>query len=98
MRVMLRAHLDTQISNEAIKDGTLPKIMQSMTEQLEPEAAYFGPGEGGRTCTFVFDMRDSSTMPAIAEPLFQRLGARIEVQPVMNTDDMLKGLAALEHG
>lgn len=98
MRVMLRAHLDTQVSNEALKDGTLPKIMQSLTERLRPEAAYFGPGEGVRTCTFVFDMEDSSTLPTIAEPLFERLGARVEIQPVMNSDDLQKGLAAVHLG
>ncbi|MER6117295.1 hypothetical protein [Streptomyces sp. NPDC001743] len=95
MRVMLRAQLDTQLANEAIKNGSLPKIMQSLTEQLKPEAAYFGPCEGKRSCTFVFDMQDSSLLPSIAEPLFESLGAKIEIQPVMNTEDMQKGLAAL---
>jgi hypothetical protein len=95
---MLRAHLDTQISNEALKDGTLPKIVESMMERLKPEAAYFGPGEGGRTCTFVFDMQDSSMMPPIVEPLFEGLGARVEIQPVMNSEDLRKGLAALQQG
>ncbi|MFE5957449.1 DUF3303 family protein [Streptomyces rubiginosohelvolus] len=69
-----------------------------MAELLEPEAAYFGPGEGGRCCTFVFDMQDSPLLPTIAEPLFQKLGAKIEIQPVMNTEDMQKGLAALQKG
>ena len=98
MRVMLRAHLDTQISTEALKNGTLPKIMQSMTERLKPEAAYFGPSEGGRSCTFVFDMQDSSLLPTIAEPLFEGLGAKIEIQPVMDSEDLQKGLAALQRG
>ncbi|MCQ6553543.1 hypothetical protein NPS70_10085 [Streptomyces sp. C10-9-1] len=98
MRVMLRAHLDTQMSNAAVKNGTLAKTMQSMAELLKPEAAYFGPSEGGRSCTFVFDMQDSSLLPTIAEPLFEGLGAKIEIQPVMNTEDMQKGLAALQQG
>ncbi|MET7370386.1 DUF3303 family protein [Streptomyces sp. NPDC005566] len=98
MRVMLRAWMDTQISNEAVKKGSLQTTMQSMAEQLKPEAAYFGPSEGGRCCTFVFDMQDSSQLPSIAEPLFEELGARIEIQPVMNTEDMLKGLAAVKRG
>ncbi|MEV0318632.1 hypothetical protein ACIBKX_19360 [Streptomyces sp. NPDC050658] len=95
MRVMLRARLDTQIGNEAIKNGTLPKLVQEMTERIKPEAAYFGPSNGGRSCTFVFDLKDSSDMPAIAEPLFE-LGAEIEIHPVMNADDLRKGLAALQ--
>ncbi len=86
------------MSNAAVKNGTLAKTMQSMAELLKPEAAYFGPSEGGRSCTFVFDMQDSSLLPTIAEPLFEGLGAKIEIQPVMNTEDMQKGLAALQQG
>ncbi|WP_328911140.1 hypothetical protein OG230_17370 [Streptomyces sp. NBC_00234] len=96
MRVMLRAHLDTQVSNAAVKDGTLQQVMQKMVEELKPEAAYFGPSEGGRSCTFVFDMQDSSRLPTIAEPLLDHLGARIEIQPVMNGEDLKKGLAAVK--
>ncbi|MEV0111898.1 hypothetical protein AB0H77_01400 [Streptomyces sp. NPDC050844] len=94
MRVMLRARLDTQIANEAVKNGTLPKIMQDISERIKPEAAYFGPSEGKRCCTFVFDMQESSEMPPIAETLFE-LGAEIEIHPIMNAEDLVKGLAAV---
>lgn len=96
MRVMLRAVMDTGTSNEAIKSGRFPEIMQRAIDSLDPEAAYFGPSEGGRCCFLVFDMQDSSTMPSIAEPLFQELGAEIELYPVMNREDLQKGLAALQ--
>ncbi|WP_203597077.1 DUF3303 family protein [Actinomadura bangladeshensis] len=96
MRVMLRAVMDTGISNEAIKSGRLPEIVQALVDRLDPEAAYFGPGDGGRCCVLVFDMQDSSTLPTIAEPLFQELGAKLEVHPVMNREDLQKGLAALQ--
>ncbi|MET7358645.1 DUF3303 family protein [Streptomyces sp. NPDC005562] len=96
MRVMLRARLDTQAANEAIKSGALPKMVGALTERLHPEAAYFGPGDGGRCCTFVFDMQDTSELPSITEPLFGEVGAEIEIYPVMNAEDLRKGLAALE--
>jgi hypothetical protein len=92
---MLRAQMDTQIGNEALKNGTLQKTMQSLVERLQPEAAYFTAMEGQRTSTFVFDMQDSSQIPAVAEPLFRSLGAKVEIVPVMNLDDLQKGLAAL---
>ncbi|MGH3243005.1 MAG: DUF3303 family protein [Spirillospora sp.] len=91
---MLRAHLDVRIGNEALRNGKLVEVMESLMARLKPEAAYFGPSEGGRSCTIVFDMQDSSTLPTIAEPLFQELGAKIEIQPVMNADEMRKGVAA----
>jgi hypothetical protein len=98
MRVMLRATLDTQASNVAIKNGTLPKLLESMFERLKPEAAYFTGNEGSRSCIFVFDMQESSQLPVIAEPLFAQLGAQVEVQPVMNREELQKGLAAMEGG
>jgi len=96
MRVMLRAVMDTQISNDAIKTGRLLEIMKSLVDRLDPEAAYFGPGDGARCCILVFDMQDSSTLPTIAEPLFQELGAKLEMHPVMNREDLQKGLASLQ--
>lgn len=98
MRVMLRAHLDVNIANEALKTGKLPEVMESLLARLNPEAAYFGPSQGGRSCTIVFDMQDSSDIPSIAEPFFQELGAKVEIQPVMNREDLQKGLAAWQRG
>jgi hypothetical protein len=37
-------------------------------------------------------MKDSSQIPPIAEPLFAALGAEIELVPVMNAEDLRKGL------
>ncbi|WP_199748025.1 DUF3303 family protein [Actinomadura sp. WAC 06369] len=92
---MLRARLDTQVSNELLADGTMAQVMQSLLEQFKPEAAYFHPYDGGRTCTLVFDMQDTSQLPALTETFFQKFGAEIEICPVMNVEDMQKGLAAL---
>lgn len=96
MRVMLRARMDTQVANKAIKNGAMQKLMQSMTDELKPEATYFSASEGERACTMVFDMKDSAQLPTIAEPLFEELGAKIEIQPVMTIEDLQKGLAALK--
>ncbi|QKG25817.1 DUF3303 family protein [Actinomadura verrucosospora] len=95
MRVMLQARMDTRMGNEALKNGTLQQTMQALVEKLKPEAAYFSPSDGKRSCTIVFDMQDSSQIPTIVEPLFTALGAEIEIVPVMNLDDLRKGLAAL---
>jgi hypothetical protein len=37
-------------------------------------------------------MKDSAEIPAIAEPLFIRLGAEIELVPVTNANDLRNGL------
>ena len=40
-------------------------------------------------------MQDSSQMPVISAPFFQNLGAEITYTPVMNLDDVQKGLSQL---
>jgi hypothetical protein len=95
MRMMLKAQMDTAAGSRAIQDGRMPKVMQSMMEQLKPEAAYFGPDGGHRTAFIVFEMDDPSQLPALSEPMFAELGARVEFFPVMDLDDLQRGLAAL---
>ncbi|MCT7351247.1 hypothetical protein N4P33_03560 [Streptomyces sp. 15-116A] len=95
MRVMLKASMDTEKANEAIRNGTLPKLIQESVEQIKPEAAYFTSEHGKRTAYLVFDMQDSSQMPVISEPFFMQLGAEITYTPVMNMEDVQKGLAQL---
>ncbi|MFE3521102.1 hypothetical protein ACFXOD_05840 [Streptomyces sp. NPDC059161] len=95
MRVMLRAELDTEKGNEAIRNGSLHKTMQSALEALRPEAAYFGANNGCRTAYIVFDLADPSQIPKVAEPFFMEMGAKISLDPVMNGEDLEKGLSAL---
>ncbi|WP_438289856.1 hypothetical protein [Streptomyces sp. HUAS TT7] len=95
MRVLLRAILDTEKTNDAIRNGTMQKSMQATMEALRPEAAYFTTEEGCRTAFIFFDLADPSQMPKIAEPFFMDMGAKISFVPVMNGDDLEKGLAAL---
>ncbi|MGP3922852.1 DUF3303 family protein [Streptomyces sp. 8N616] len=96
MRMMFKARLDTPASNEAVKSGTLPQVIQSTIDRLHPEAAYFLPEEGHRSCVMVFDLEDPSQIPSIAEPFFTEFDAEVDFQPVMNLEDLQKGLAALK--
>lgn len=95
MRVMLKATLDTEKSSEAIREGKLTELIKSTMDTIKPEAAYFMPDEGQRSCVFVFDMQDSSDLPSLVDPFFLQLGAKVEVSPVMNLDDLQKGLSQL---
>jgi len=87
--------MDTEKANEAISNGTLGKLIEETAEQIKPEATYFTTDNGDRTALFVFDMQDSSQLPSISEPFFQNLGARITYAPVMNMEDVQKGLSQL---
>jgi hypothetical protein len=95
MRCMLKLEIDTEAGNKAISEGALPKIMQQVMDKTKPEASYFSTESGRRTAFIFFDLADPSDIPAIAEPAFSHLGARVTFTPVMNSDDLQKGLAQL---
>ncbi|MFR0358469.1 hypothetical protein [Streptomyces sediminimaris] len=95
MRVLLKASMNTEKANEVIRGGKMPQLMQEALGNLKPEAAYFTLEHGVRTAYLFFDMRDSSQMPPIGEPFFMDLGAEIDLTPVMNADDLQKGLSEL---
>jgi hypothetical protein len=95
MRVLLKASFDTEKANEAIRNGTLTKLIQESMEQIKPEAAYFTADHGKRTAYVVFDMQDSSQMPVLSEPFFLNLDAEISYTPVMNMEDVQKGLSQI---
>jgi len=94
---MIKATIGTETGNRAAKDGRIGKVMSAMMEKLRLEAAYFAPLGGKRCAFFFFDMSDSAQLPPIAEQLFQELDADVEFTPVMNAEELKKGLAAMPH-
>ena len=95
MRMMMKVKIDTEAGSKAIADGSLPQAMQETMSRLKPEAAYFGPEDGVRTAFIVFDLQDPSELPSISEPLFNKFHANILIFPVMNQEDLQKGLQQL---
>jgi hypothetical protein len=98
VRTLMKVKLDTEAGSRAIEDGSLARVMQQTLGSLQPEAAYFGPEDGVRTAFIVFDLKDPSQLPPLTEPLFRNLKATIEMFPVMNQDDLQKGLQQLGTG
>ncbi|MEV6316052.1 hypothetical protein [Streptomyces sp. NPDC051776] len=92
MRMLMKARMNTERANQAIKNGTLEKTLLSALEGLKPEAAYFTNEDGVRCAVVVFDMQESSQLPTVCEPFFLELGATIDIMPAMNVDDVQKGL------
>src|SRR5215208_5757638 len=83
MRFMLSFQMPTHTANALIKEGSFPQTMQSIMEDLKPEAAYFTDVDGARGGIFIINMDDASELPGVAEPLLHALGATIKLQLVM---------------
>lgn len=96
MRMLLKVSIPTESGNAAIRDGSFQTTIKTILDELKPEAAYFSEDNGKRTGYIVFDMKESSQLPAIAEPWFLALNAEITVRPAMNTQDLAASASAMK--
>jgi hypothetical protein len=96
MRTMLKVNMSTDAANDLARQGRLGETIRSILDDLKPEAAYFSDDNGERTGFIFFDLADPSQIPAVAEPWFLALNAKVSFRPVMNTDDLGKAIPGIE--
>jgi hypothetical protein len=96
MRMLLRVSIPPETGNAAAKAGTLGSTIEQILGDLKPEAAYFlADDNGNRSGSIVFDMKDTSEIPAVAEPWFLAFNAKVSFRPVMNPQDLAKAGPAI---
>lgn len=96
MRCLVKVSIPTSSGNARVLDGTLGSTIESILNDIKPEAAYFAEEHGERTGFLFCNVKDESEIPAIAEPWFLALGARVEFHPCMTLADLKKGSPGFE--
>ena len=97
MRMMIQIAIPVEAGNQAARTGAFGPPFQKILESLKPEAAYFTTGATGeRGGLIIFDMKDTSQLPAIAEPFFLAYNARVTFTPVMNAKDLANAIPGIE--
>ena len=97
MRMLLRVSIPAEAGNAAAKAGTLGSTVERILADLKPEAAYFfADDSGNRSASIVFDLKDESQIPAVAEPWFLSFNAQVSFRPVMNPQDLAAAGPAID--
>jgi len=96
MRCIMKIAIPVERGNEMIHDGSLGKSIESILSEMKPESVYFCDWDGKRTGIVVFDLKDPSQIPAIAEPWFLAFNAQIEIHPCMNLEDLKKSAPGMQ--
>ena len=85
----MKVSCPVEAANAAARDGSLGSKVKGILDDLKPEAAYFIANEFGERCGFIiFDMKDTSQIPSIAEPWFLAFNARLTITPAMSPEDL----------
>lgn len=92
MRFIVRAKIPTEAGNKVVKDPNFIHKLEGYMNKIKPESSYFFEADGNRVMVFVVNMDSVEMIPAIAEPLFQEMGANVEFHPVMLFEDLQKAI------
>ena len=87
--------MEVEAANRAIKDGSMPKIIQGFMDAAKPEGAWFTALDGKRTMVAVFDLASPAQIPPLAEPFFTGMNASFQLSPAMDAADLQTGLSNL---
>ena len=97
MRMLMKVSFPVEAGNAAIRSGSLATTVKGILDELKPEAAYFVGNEKGERCGYiVFDMKEPSQLPAIAEPWFLAFNASITMTPAMTPQDLASAGPGIE--
>lgn len=90
MRCLLKVCIPTEIGNQRVLDGSLGRTIESILNDINPEASYFCEEHGERTGFIFCNVKEESEIPMLAEPWFLAFGARVEFHPAMILADLKK--------
>jgi hypothetical protein len=92
----MKVSIPVEAGNRAASEGTLGSTIESICSEMKPEACYFTSDHGQRTGLLFFDLKDSSQIPALAEPWFLAFNAQVDFHPCMNAEDLKKAAPGIE--
>ena len=75
--------MPTEHGNKMLQDPNFTKKLESVLNQVKPEAVYFGPIEGERGIYMIVNLPSPDMIARIAEPLWMTLNCKLDFTPLM---------------
>jgi hypothetical protein len=95
--MLMQLAIPVEAGNKAARTGAFGEPFKKILDAMKPEAAYFTTTATGERGGFiVFDMKDTSQIPAMAEPFFLAYNARVKFFPVMDAQDLVNAGPGIE--
>jgi len=88
MRMLMLIRLPHETFNAAVKDGSADRKVQTILDEVQPEAVYFTEMNGQRTTLLIVELESPSQIPGLAEPWFLNFNADVEFHVVMKPQDL----------
>jgi hypothetical protein len=76
--------------NSLVRNGKAGEMIGRILDTIRAEAAYFTEQDGKRCGIFVVDVKNSSDVPAFAEPFFLNFQADCKFRILMSPEDLQK--------
>ena len=92
MRLMMTFRIPTETGNEAGAQHRIGAAIEKLISDTGAEASYFFMLDGMRAGVVFFEETDQANLPKYNEPLMESLGAEIDIVPVLNLEDLKRGL------
>ena len=88
MKMIMITEFPPEPFNSHVRDGSIGKIVAKITESLAFESFHFVELDGCRGAVGVFNIEDSSEIPAYAEPFFLSFDAQVRFRIAMTVEDL----------
>ncbi len=91
MRVLMHVKIPHDEFNKAVRDNSVGDKIGRILEEAKPEAVYFTEYGGWRGAIIAVNIKDSSEIPAYAEPWFLQFNANVEFHVAMTPQELREG-------
>ena len=88
MRCLVHATLTNESGNALVRNPNFAEQIQTILDDLRPEAVYFAAANGQRSIYAVCNLESGADIPRVSEPFWLAFNAHVEIVPLITPEEM----------